>query len=410
VFPLISVRQFFRDMRNQKLRTLMTMFGILWGTMSVVLLMGFGTGLHEYQTKRFRGLGQNIVLIWPSRTSKPWKGFQRGRWIQFTEDDIARMKATLPSLKSISPEYRRWSVPLKTGRTNKLAYVAGVWPEFGEMRNIIPQEGGRFINPFDMAEKRRVIFLGNQLAEDLYGSTDIVGRPLFVNGVPFTIIGVMKPKEQSSSYSGRDSRLSWIPSSTFKTMWSYRYANMIIAEATGVHTAPGLIRDIRGFLATKYKFDPEDTEALMIWDTTETFKFFATFFLAFRAFLVGIGCMTLITGGIGVTNIMNVVLEERTKEIGVKMAVGARKSTIMLQFLFETGILTIIGGSLGFLLAVLIIWAYPASLVEFLGMPEVNIYGALFAVVILGVVALVSGIFPARKAANLEPVKALKLF
>ncbi|UCD94990.1 MAG: FtsX-like permease family protein, partial [Candidatus Zixiibacteriota bacterium] len=179
---------------------------------------------------------------------------------------------------------------------------------------------------------------------------------------------------------------------------------------SGVERAPTLIREIRGFLASKYKFDPEDTEALMIWDTTETFKFFAAFFLAFRAFLVGIGCLTLITGGIGVTNIMNVVLEERTKEIGVKMAVGARKSTIMLQFLFETGVLTIIGGGLGFLLAMLVIWAYPVSLIEYLGVPVVNTYGAVFAILVLGIVALVSGIFPARRAANLEPVKALKLF
>ncbi|UCD94174.1 MAG: ABC transporter permease, partial [Candidatus Zixiibacteriota bacterium] len=252
MLPLLSVKQFFRDMRNQKLRTLMTMFGILWGTMSVVLLMGFGTGLSEYQNKRFRGLGQNIVLMWPSRTSEPWKGLQRGRWIQFTEEDIARMKATLPSVKSISPEYRRWSVPLKAGRSNRLAYVAGVWPEFNEMRNIIPQEGGRFINPFDMAEKRRVIFLGNELAKDLYGSTDVIGKALFVNGIPFAVIGVMKQKEQNSSYSGRDSRMSWIPSSTFKTMWSYRHPNMMIIQATGVDRAPGLIREVRGFLASKY--------------------------------------------------------------------------------------------------------------------------------------------------------------
>ena len=120
--------------------------------------------------------------------------------------------------------------------------------------------------------------------------------------------------------------------------------------------------------------------------------------------------MTLITGGIGVTNIMNVVLEERTKEIGVKMAVGARKSTVMLQFLFETVFLTAIGGTLGFLLAVLVIWAYPTSLIEYLGAPVVNTYGAIFAILVLGIVALVSGIFPARRAANLEPVKALKLF
>jgi len=397
-------------MRNQKLRTLMTMFGILWGTLSIVLLMGFGTGLYEYQMKRFKGLGENIAIVWPGLTSKTWKGLPRGRRIWFTEDDVARIKGTLPSIKHISPEYRRPNVVFKSTRNNKLAYVGGVWPEFCEMRNIIPQEGGRFINPFDMAEKRRVIFLGNKLARDLFGTENIVGRSLMVNNTPFTIIGVMKPKDQNSSYGGRDHSQSWIPSTTFKTMWSFRRPGLMIVQAPRPEQMPHIRKDILGFLASKYNFDPDDTEAVMVWDTTEWFEFFGTFFLALRAFLVGIGFMTLIAGGIGVTNIMNVVLEERTKEIGIKMAVGARKSTIMLQFMFETGLLAAIGGGLGFLLAMVIIWLFPESLLEYVGVPTVNAYGAIIAVATLGIIALLSGIFPARRAANLEPVKALKLF
>nr|MBN2278615.1 ABC transporter permease [candidate division Zixibacteria bacterium] len=410
MMPLLSVRQFFRDMRKQKLRTLMTMFGILWGTVAIILLMSFGTGLYEYQLKRFRGLGENISIIWPGLTSELWKGLPRGRQIRFTEDDVAQMKARLESIEKISPEYARWSVSLKSKHNNLAARVGGIWPEFSEMRNLIPQPGGRFINAYDMTEKRRVIFLGNELAEDLFMQDDPIGKTLMVNNVPFTVIGIMSPKEQNSSYHGRDYNMCWIPASTFKTMWSHRYPNLMVVQSPTPQSMERVKDDIYGFLASKYNFNPKDTEALMIWDTTEGVKFFATFFLAFRAFLVGIGCLTLITGGIGVTNIMNVVLEERTKEIGIKMAVGAKKYIIMIQFMFETILLTAIGGGLGFLIALGIISVFPTSLEEYTGIPTMNIGGAILAIAIIGTIALVSGFFPARRAASLEPVKALKLF
>jgi len=408
--PLLSLKQFFRDIRHQKMRTLMTTFGILWGTFSIVLLMGFGAGLHKYQIKQFKGLGENISIIWPGMTSKPWQGLPRGRWVLFTEDDIARIKSTCESVERISPEYARYSVPMKSHRNNLIARVGGVWPDFSEMRNIIPQAGGRFINALDMAEKRRVIFLGHELAEDIFGTQDVVGQRLLVNNIPFTVIGIMKPKEQNSSYSGRDYRQSWIPSSTFRTMWSHRYPQLMIVQSPTPHDMPVAKKDISRFLASKYSFDPDDTEALSIWDTTEGIKFFSTFFLAFRAFLIGIGCLTLITGGIGVTNIMNVVLEERTKEIGIKMAVGAKKATIMTQFLLETVMLTLIGGGIGFILALGVIWSFPTNFEEYIGIPVINLGGGLLAIGILGIIAFVAGFFPARRAANLEPVKALKLF
>ncbi len=410
MMPLLSIKQFFRDMRNQKMRTLMTMFGILWGTVSIVLLMGFGTGLQRHNNKEMKGLGENISIVWGGMTSKPWKGLPRGRQIWFTEEDVTQMKSSFNSIERISPEFTRWGAPIKNKRANKLTRISGVWPEFCEMRSIIPQMGGRFINSLDMLEKRRVIFLGNQRAEDLFGQDDPIGKLVFVNNVPFTVIGVMKEKSQNSSYGGRDSEQGWIPSTTFKTMWSQRYPNNIIVQSPDPYAMDRVKDDIFGYMAAKYNFDPDDTEALSIWDTTEGLKFLTTFFLAFKFFLVGIGCLTLITGGIGVTNIMNVVLEERTKEIGIKMAVGAKKATIMGQFLFETIILTGLGGLLGFIIAAMLITFFPRNFEEYIGVPTLDVTGAIFAVAVLGVVALVSGYFPARRASNLEPVKALKLF
>jgi putative ABC transport system permease protein len=411
MLPLLSVKQFFRDMRNQKLRTLLTMFGILWGTVSVVLLMAFGTGLQEYQVKQFRGLGEYIAIIWPGMTSKPWHGLPRGRRVFITEEDVETIKKIVPTVKQISPEFGAYDIQLRSKRNNMIARIGGVWPEFSDMRNLIAQEGGRFINDVDQTEKRRVVFIGNDLADKLFPGENAVGQLLEVRGVPFVVVGVMQKKDQNSSYGGRDSRQAFIPASTFHSMFSRRYPDDMVAQGFSMESMPQMKKDIYRYMAAKYNFDPDDTEGLGIWDTTEGFKFFNTFFMAFRMFLVGIGCLTLITGGIGVTNIMNVVLEERTKEIGIKMALGAKRGVIMTQFLFETVLLTAIGGALGFTIALVIVKVFPLfKLTEYLGTPVIHLSGTLGAIGILGVIALLSGFFPARRAASLEPVKALKLF
>jgi len=408
---ILSVKQFFNDVRRQKLRTFMTMGGILWGTLAIVLLFAFGKGIHKAQMKSWKGLGENISIIWPGSTSEPWQGLPRGRTIRFTEDDVCMMKARLSSVGAISPEYGRWNVPIVYERKKSLQHVVGIWPEYGPMRNVIPEMGGRFINELDIAGKRRVAFIGDRLKDELFGATDAVGQYIFVNDVPFRVIGVLKKKPQDSSYSGRDEWKVFIPSTTFQGIYSYYYPNNIIVQPREGYHMNLTKKDIYRLMARKYKFDPDDTEALMIWDTAENFRFLETFFVAFRIFLIGIGVATLITGGIGVSNIMNVVLEERTKEIGIKMALGAKKGMIMFQFILETLFLTAIGGLIGFFLGLGIVKIFPLFNVEdFLGVPSIDTIGSVVAIGILGLVGLVAGFFPARRAANLQPVQALKLF
>lgn len=411
MLPLLSVKQFFRDMRSQKLRTLLTMFGIMWGTISIVLLMAFGTGLHEYQVMRFRGLGEHITIVWGGRTSQPWQGLPRGRRVPITEEDVVNIRKTVPAIKLISPEFTAYNVMLRSTRHNMVVRLSGVWPEFHEMRNIIPQTGGRFINEGDMREKRRTIFLGDELGRKFFPGEDPVGQTIQVNGMPFVVVGVMKSKDQNSSYGGRDTRQAWMPATTFHSMYSRRYINNAVFQAHSSAAMQPAIDGVYRYMAAKYNFDPDDKEALTIWDTTEGFKMFNTMFLAFRLLLLGIGCMTLITGGIGVTNIMNVVIEERTKEIGIKMALGAKKAVIMWQFLFETILLTFIGGAIGYGIAVAVVKVFPMmQLTEHLGTPTIHVTESMAAISILGVIAFLAGFFPARRAAGLEPVRALKLF
>jgi len=407
---LMYMTQFLRDMRSQKLRTLLTLFGIMWGTAAVVLLLAFGKGLHAQNQKAMHGLGESIVILWGGRTSQPFEGFGKGRRIPLREEDAQFLKSEIKEMWGASPEYSRWSTHIKYKDNAVTQNMIGIYPVFGEMRNIVPEMGGRFINRIDLEQKRRAVFIGDQLKKDLFGEEEAIGKYIIIDNVPFLVVGVMKEKEQDSSYSGRDENKAFIPATTFAAMYGYRYVNDIIFKPEDPRQTELVKEKVYQVLGKKYKFDPTDKEALSMWDTTEMAKFLTYFFLAFRIFLVAIGTATLIVGGIGVSNIMHVVVEERTKEVGIKMSLGAKKAHVLLQFIFETFIITFVGGTVGFLFSLAVVKLFPVfKLEEYVGTPEVTYSTALIAVVILGLVGLISGYFPARRAANLNPVQALKL-
>jgi len=407
---LMNLTQFLRDMRAQKMRTFLTIFGIIWGTAAVVLLLAFGKGLHAQNQKSMHGLGESIVIMWGGRTSKPYMGFNRGRGIPLREEDALLIKKEIKQMDGVSPEYSQWSTHMKYKKNAVTQNMVGIYPVFGEMRSIYPELGGRFINPIDLEKRKRVVFIGNQLKEDLFGKEEAVGKYIIIDNVPFLVVGVMKKKSQDSSYSGRDENKAFIPASTFAAMYGYRYVSDIIFKPKNPKETEQVKSQVYKVLGKKYKFDPEDKEALMMWDTTEMDKFLGNFFIAFRAFLVVIGTFTLIVGGIGVSNIMNVVVEERTKEIGIKMSLGAKKRHVLSQFIFETFVITFFGGIIGFLFSWAVVKIFPLfKLQEYMGTPTITPMAVLIAVGVLGTVGLISGYFPAKRAANLNPVQALKL-
>jgi len=288
--------------------------------------------------------------------------------------------------------------------------VSGVWPSYGAMRNMVPQAGGRFIDALDQERRRRVVFVGNEIAEDLFGTQDAVGEVVQLGGSPFTVVGVLRPKEQDSAYSGRDHSKFVIPESTFRALTGHRYLNDFIYKAERPKLNAGLTRRIRRALARRMHFDPDDDQALQVWDTTEMFEFFDTFMLAFNAFLGIMGLLTLVVGGIGVSNIMNVVVDERTREIGIKMALGAKGRTILLQFLVETLVITAAGGAAGMAIAVGICRLVPhLGMDDIIGNPVLSPGIAILTTVSLGLIGFVAGYFPARDAARLDPVVAMKV-
>jgi putative ABC transport system permease protein len=279
------------------------------------------------------------------------------------------------------------------------------------MRNLIPQAGGRFIDPVDMKEQRRVVFLGDKLAANIFGKAeDGVGKTVMLGSSPFLVIGVLQPKLQDSSYSGRDNDKASIPGTTYLALTGEKYVNNMIFQASSNFDTEPLKKRILEILGKRKKFDPEDKEALSVWDTTGQFKFWDTFMLAFTGFLGVVGSLTLVVGGIGVSNIMNVVVEERTKEIGIKMALGAKTPWILRQFLMETLLITAMGGLVGFGISMAVCAVFPSfKVTQYVGDPDVSMGVALLTATVLGLTGLVAGYFPARDASRLDPVVAMKL-
>jgi putative ABC transport system permease protein len=402
------LRQLLRDVRAEKLRTFLTIFGITWGTVAISLMLAFGTGLHKRMIKNAAGLGDRIVIVWPGLTSIPYEGLGKGRRLRVTEEDIAAIRGEVAGLRSISGEYQT-SMRLDYGSKTLSTDVSGVTAEFGAMRNLIPQAGGRFLNAIDDDQQRRTVFLGDKLKENVFGDTDAIGKIVMINQSPFLVVGILQKKSQDSSYSGRDNEKAFIPSSTFRSLTGDKYVDNMVMQAVNTDDTKQFIERVRGAFGKRLRFDSKDKEAMSMWDTTQQFEFFDIFMLSFNAFLAIIGVLTLVVGGIGVSNIMNVVVEERTREIGIKMALGAKQRYILGQFLIETMLVTALGGAIGFVISLGVCSIFPTSLEEYVGRPELSPLVTAFTTVALGLVGLVAGYFPARDAARLDPVVAMKL-
>jgi putative ABC transport system permease protein len=418
------------NLRANKLRSFLTMFGILWGIVSIVLLSAMGEGFRQGNNKVLTEFGRNVGIIWGGRTSMQAGGERAGRVIRLTADDARAIQAQSRMVDLISPEISRGGIQVKSRYNAASVQVHGIEPPYQTIRTVEVSQG-RLFNWEDEQHVRRVAIVGHDMAKQLFGSRFPIGETITLNGLAYSVVGRIREKKQDSSYSGPDNNKIFVPFATMardlpRTDAEPGVVSQILVSPKGevVDALPGSLdgrtgrvedidwpfeREVRAILARRKGFDPDDREAVAMWDTSLSTLMFGRIIAHMKNFFVIVGVVTLGLGGIGVMNIMLIAVRDRTREIGVRKALGATTRAIERQFFLEGFFLTALSGTLGFLLGVGL-----CALVNLAPLPDrfsgmiITPQTAGFAVGALVVVGVLASTLPARRAAQLPPTEALR--
>ena len=334
-----------------KRRTLLTMFGIAWGIISITLMVAAGEGLGRGIQKQQENFGKDVLIVFAGRTSMQAGGVRGGRVVHWMEDDYKTVAAEAPACKYVMPELGN-NLKVHSAYNSGDMDTVGSLPEFTVIRSITVADG-RFYNHEDNEEGRRVAFIGSDTKKQLFAEHEAIGQTIELNGVPYTVIGVMKTKDQNSSYDGVDIRKIFIPFNSMKRDFPNKppavehTVDRLLAAPWSLETHPACVRQIRKTLGRLHNFDPRDEEAASIWDTVKNAQANRMIFVGMEVFMGAVGVATIFLGGIGVMNVMLVSVRERTREIGVRKALGATRESILKQFFLETVFVVILSGGTG---------------------------------------------------------------
>lgn len=406
------LKEFLEDLKIQRTRAILTVVAITWGTVAVVLLLAFGEGLGTQLTNGLVNAGNRIMILYGGETGKQYEGMPKGRKIRLMEEDVEMLRRAIPMIAMISPEYMD-GVTLTYKKYSTNTTCEAVNPDFEELRRMYPMAGGRFLNEVDVAQQRRALVLGARIVKDIFKDEDPVGKTILVDGLPFTLVGIIQDKIQTAMNNGPDSYRAIMPYSTYRTTYGPKLVNSIVVRPADPGQQEEIKKEIFRVLARKYHFDPTDERTLFIWDFIEAEKINRKINVGVSIFLGSVGLLTLLIAGVGVANVMYVVVKERTREIGIKMALGARRVYILAQFIFEALFISFIGGALGMLISwgvVSLVHLFPSDSgpMQFLGKPVLSSTALLLTIGILATIGLLAGFFPARRAATVDPVESLR--
>jgi putative ABC transport system permease protein len=407
------VRQSLGTLWAHKLRSFLTMFGIAWGVGSLLLLVGLGEGFRSGQARNLANLGQDIMFIFPGRIPAIEGSYQSAAWYPFTYSDYLAIRSQAKFLRDISPVLNREDIRAVSDYSSSNGQVFGVAPEYNQIRTI-PVSPGRWINDADNDQHRRVAIVGWEMLKNMFPGQPAVGSTILLNGIDFKVIGVIE-KIGKEGQNGTNARI-FIPIETMRmlfplTGWKQSADAVSFINYRPLTTAMHLQakNEVHQIIARQHGFNPKLDDAFEDWDTIEDSIRVGKIFDAMDWFLGVVGVVTLALGAIGIINIMLVSVTERTKEIGLRKALGATYRNILTQFFVEGAFLTTLSGGIGLAISlafVTLLAQLPSP--EGFDTPRIVPTSALIAILSLSIAGIVAGLYPARKAALLPPVEALR--